>query len=39
MTAAEIAELLSMPISTVSPWLKRIGPGNRSWSSRHTRIA
>jgi len=30
MTAAEIAELLSMPISTVSAWLKRIGLGKRS---------
>jgi transposase InsO family protein len=30
MTAAEIAELLSMPISTVSVWLKRIGLGKRS---------
>src|SRR5829696_1587517 len=30
MTAAEIAELLSMPISTVSAWLKRIGLGRRS---------
>jgi transposase InsO family protein len=30
MTAAEIAESLSMPISTVSAWLKRIGLGKRS---------
>ena len=30
MTAAEIAELLSMPLSTVSVWLKRIGLGKRS---------
>jgi transposase len=30
MTAAEIAELLSMPVSTVSAWLKRIGLGKRS---------
>jgi transposase InsO family protein len=30
MTAAEIAELLSMAISTVSAWLKRIGLGKRS---------
>jgi transposase InsO family protein len=30
MTAAEIAELLSMPLSTVSAWLKRIGLGKRS---------
>jgi transposase InsO family protein len=30
MTAAEIAELLGMPISTVSAWLKRIGLGRRS---------
>jgi transposase len=30
MTAAEISELLSMPISTVSAWLKRIGLGKRS---------
>jgi transposase InsO family protein len=30
MTAAEIAELLSIPLSTVSVWLKRIGLGKRS---------
>jgi transposase InsO family protein len=30
MTAAEIAELLAMAISTVSAWLKRIGLGRRS---------
>ena len=30
MTATEIAELLSMPISTVSAWLRRIGLGKRS---------
>jgi DNA-binding transcriptional ArsR family regulator len=30
MTAGEISELLSMPISTVSAWLKRIGLGRRS---------
>jgi transposase InsO family protein len=30
MTAAEIAESLSMPLSTVSAWLKRIGLGKRS---------
>jgi transposase InsO family protein len=30
MTAAEIAELLGMPISTVSAWLKRVGLGKRS---------
>ena len=30
MTAAEISELLSVPISTVSAWLKRIGLGRRS---------
>jgi transposase InsO family protein len=30
MTAAEIAELLRMPLSTVSAWLKRIGLGKRS---------
>ena len=30
MTAAEIGELLRMPISTVSAWLKRIGLGRRS---------
>ena len=30
MTAAEIAELLSMALSTVSAWLKRIGLGKRS---------
>jgi transposase InsO family protein len=30
MTAAEISELLSMPLSTVSAWLNRIGLGKRS---------
>ena len=30
MTAAEIAELLSIALSTVSVWLKRIGLGRRS---------
>jgi transposase InsO family protein len=30
MTAAEIAEVLGMPLSTVSVWLKRIGLGKRS---------
>jgi transposase len=30
MTAAEIAEILSLPRSTVSLWLKRIGLGRRS---------
>jgi transposase InsO family protein len=30
MTAAEIAEILSLPLSTVSLWLKRIGLGRRS---------
>jgi transposase InsO family protein len=30
MTAAEIAELLGMALSTVSAWLKRIGLGKRS---------
>jgi transposase len=30
MTAAEIAELLKLPLSTVSRWLKRIGLGKRS---------
>jgi transposase len=30
MTAAEIAELLGMALSTVSLWLKRIGLGKRS---------
>jgi transposase InsO family protein len=30
LTAAEIAESLSMPISTVSAWLRRIGLGKRS---------
>jgi transposase InsO family protein len=30
MTAAEIAELLGMALSTVSRWLKRIGLGKRS---------
>jgi transposase InsO family protein len=30
LTAAQIAELLSMPLSTVSAWLKRIGLGKRS---------
>jgi transposase InsO family protein len=30
MTAAEIAEILRIPLSTVSLWLKRIGLGRRS---------
>jgi transposase InsO family protein len=30
MTAAEIAEVLDVPLSTVSLWLKRIGLGKRS---------
>jgi transposase InsO family protein len=30
MTAAEIAEVLNLPLSTVSLWLKRIGLGKRS---------
>src|SRR5438093_3600913 len=30
MTAAEIAEVLAIPLSTVSLWLKRIGVGKRS---------
>jgi transposase InsO family protein len=30
MTAAEITEVLSIPLSTVSLWLKRIGLGKRS---------
>jgi hypothetical protein len=30
MTAAEIAELLAIPLSTVSRWLKRVGLGRRS---------
>ena len=30
MTAAEIAEVLEVPLSTVSLWLKRIGLGKRS---------
>jgi transposase InsO family protein len=30
MTAAEIAEVLRLPLSTVSSWLKRIGLGKRS---------
>jgi transposase InsO family protein len=30
MTASEIAEVLDLPISTVSLWLKRIGLGRRS---------
>jgi transposase InsO family protein len=30
MTAAEIAELLGMALSTVSSWLKRVGLGKRS---------
>ena len=30
MTAAEIAEILELPLSTVSVWLKRIGLGKRS---------
>jgi transcriptional regulator with XRE-family HTH domain len=30
LTAAEIAELLGMALSTVSAWLERIGLGKRS---------
>src|SRR5262245_62960062 len=30
MTAAEIAEILALPLSTVSLWLKRLGLGKRS---------
>src|SRR4051812_48352440 len=30
MTASEIAEVLAIPVSTVSLWLKRIGLGKRS---------
>jgi transposase InsO family protein len=30
MTAAEIAEVLGVPLSTVSAWLKRVGLGKRS---------
>ena len=30
ITAAEIAEILRLPLSTVSLWLKRIGLGKRS---------
>jgi transposase InsO family protein len=30
MTASEIAEILSLPLSTVSLWLKRLGLGKRS---------
>jgi DNA-binding transcriptional ArsR family regulator len=30
MTAAEIAEVLELPLSTVSVWLKRVGLGKRS---------
>jgi transposase InsO family protein len=30
MTAAQIAEVLSLPLSTVSLWLKRLGLGKRS---------
>ena len=30
MTAAEIAEILSLPLSSVSLWLKRLGLGQRS---------
>jgi transposase InsO family protein len=30
MTAAEIAEILELPLSTVSLWLKRVGLGKRS---------
>ena len=30
LTAAEIAEMLSMALATVSRWLKRIGLGKRS---------
>jgi transposase InsO family protein len=35
MTAAEIAECLSMALSTVSRWLKRIGLGKRSRLDPH----
>jgi transposase len=31
MTAAHIAEILGLALSTVSLWLKRIGLGKRSW--------
>ena len=34
MTAAQIAEVLGMALLTVSRWLKRIGLGKRSGSSR-----
>ena len=37
MTAAEIAEVLGMALSTVSRWLKRIGLGKRSRLSRQSR--
>ena len=37
MTAAEIAEILSVPLSTVSLWLKRIGLGERSRLIRPSR--
>jgi DNA-binding transcriptional ArsR family regulator len=30
MTASEITEVLGIPLSTVSLWLKRIGLGKRS---------
>ena len=30
LTAAEIAEVLALPLSTVSLWLKRVGLGKRS---------
>jgi hypothetical protein len=43
MTASEIAELLALPLSTVSLWLKRIGLGKRSRyplrATRRTRVA
>ena len=35
MTAAEIAEILSLPLSTVSLWLKRLGLGKRSRLDPH----
>ena len=37
MTGAQIAEVLGLALSTVSVWLKRIGLGKRSGSSRPSR--
>ncbi len=37
LTAAEIAELLDLPLSTVSRWLKRIGSASARSLSRRSR--